>query len=363
MLSGVAALLAVGTFLFGAALVVGINQWSLDDEDLPQKAPNLASGASSPFSAPTASSAGQPARMAFESTVKIGFDVYSAFEKSWAAIQRAPGTLWLAGLLMAIAECRSNSPNDSSSGDEYAALETTSSQVALLQSEWDTVFEQPVFIVGVLAAGVLCFGLQVAFRSWLVPGLIRMNTRMLRHHEGGFSELFGGIDRAAAIFGWRLLRMGLLFIPVSIFLVPMVGVGVGAGLMGTDIDALFKQPEVVPLLVLLAFMALVLWLYLAPITFLTEMFIVLDNHDPITALKLSSRAAQGNRITLTVFALVTLIVQAVVGVLGLLFFCVGVVFTVPIAQALYELMWVHAFLLARHGMGRVVVLSEPDAGL
>jgi len=76
--------------------------------------------------------------------------------------------------------------------------------------------------------------------------------------------------------------------------------------------------------------------------------VVLEQATPVQALRRSFALANGNRMPLLAFAIVSWLIQAA-AVVGILLCCVGLLYTVPIARSLVGFAKTESFLLFTRG--------------
>ena len=294
------------------------------------------------------------------SFVPLAGDLGGAFAFSGSApaanqaVQRGWGPLFVGGWILSLLDL--NSGGGGSDDTDVGALSLPSGS-RIAQSTPDLDISDPTLfaaILGGLATLFLCFGLMVLLRAWIAPGWIRLQQETHVQGTGSWRTLFGGRDRMLAMLGWRILRLSLLALPWSMVLAP-----------GAAAFTLSDAPISASLAVIGvgAFLAFVCWLWVAPGLLLGEFFVALDGNDPVLALRRSLDAARGHRVELVVFYVIWAILQAVIVLAGMLLFCVGMLFTVPLGRAMSDSAWCRGFLLARDGLDAPTVwsaLQEPQ---
>lgn len=273
-------------------------------------------------------------------------------DNGMAAVRLALGPMWLAGILMGISDgCNvptqfpslpSGDPKDSSSwlrlgdADAWRVAATGGSSISPEMLGWIVGIAAVAVLVGItVGAALFCFG------SWVHTGFIRLHVNILEHASDAVAPLFSGKDRFWAMAGWKLVSGFALSAAFLVSAWP--GALVAYVGYARDSDTMLVAGAVVGLLVALPVTA-----FVAFGGYLGDCAVVLEGASPVEALRRSWSLARGNRFALFWFALVCLAVQ-MVGALGILVCCVGIVFTMPLAIALTGFAKTESFLVFTRG--------------
>jgi hypothetical protein len=163
-----------------------------------------------------------------------------------------------------------------------------------------------------------------------------------------FSDLFGGSDRFFAQLGASLLKyllLGATMLPTLIVVVVALVVNGPEAQLDPVAD------------VALANLAATTWVALGLV--FTDVVVAVERRGPAAALRRSMELAAGHRMDLFLFLLLSGALSIAVAVPGAFLFGIGLLVTVPIAVALNEHAFVHAYARAL-GL-RPVADPNPDA--
>lgn len=270
--------------------------------------------------------------------ISEAFSPVRAIRHGVAAVQRAPASLLVGGFLLFLLDsCTSGGGTNTNLQDAFqdgATPEFTAAATAVLVS---------LVLLG-LGVGLVAF----LVRCWFLPGWIRLHRHVLETGTEALPVLFRGGDAFGRMLGWRLLFNVIAvgtFVAAALPGLAILGVGYSQGITEAWIAA--------GLLVIVA-VALPVQIYVGTGILLGDYAVALEGLGPVGALDRSWELARGNRLSLLVFFAVTTLFTFA----GLLLCCVGVFFTLPVAQVGMT----EAFLLATvPGAERWVV--PRDAGL
>jgi hypothetical protein len=176
----------------------------------------------------------------------------------------------------------------------------------------------------------------------LQTGFVRLHVNILEHASDDLAPLFSGRDRFRAMVGYNLLS-GL-----SLLAAGMITAWPGALLayygFSTKHHALaYAGIAFVPIFTLPVLVYVALGAYLGPLV------VALDEATPVHALRRSWALAYQNRWPLLGFALVCWLVQ-LLGYIGILLCCVGVLGTLPLARAWIGFAKTESYLLFTRGL-------------
>jgi hypothetical protein len=292
-------------------------------------------------------------RMAEYHPIGRSFAPGRAIDNGMAAVRLALGPMWLAGLLMGISDgC--NMPtqfpslpigdkDDASSWlripdvDGWRMAATGASPFSPEMLGW-IVGIAAVVVVVALTVGIALF----AFGAWVHTGFIRLHVNILEHASDAVAPLFSGKDRFWVMAGWKLVA------GFSVSAAVLVAAWPGA-LVAYVGYARESQTMLVAGVAAMAIVALPVVVFVALGVYLGDCVVALENVGPIAALRRAWALARGNRFALFWFAFVCFAVQ-LVGALGIVLCCVGIVFTMPLAIALTGFAKTESFLLFTRGI-------------
>lgn len=225
------------------------------------------------------------------------FDPVRALSSSWTLMLRAPLALILGGIMLALTE------GDFGSGVHWSGEE-----------DWD---DPEAMAAGAIGLVCCCIGFGIwIFNCLLQVGFAGALQRVMVTGEERFSDLFKERGLWLGMVLARLLKFVIIFASFLPFFVMIGGpLALGHGLdvwpLGV-IAAVFFGLAYVPI-----FFYVILGLALV------EQAVAVESLAPVAGLQRSWEVAKGNRLSLFVFLLVTVIVE----IAGLLACCVGVLFT------------------------------------
>lgn len=197
---------------------------------------------------------------------------------------------------------------------------------------------ESVIIGGLLAVVFIVVAAILLFRSWFVPGWIRVHRDIIETGNGDFATLFSGADRMFPLLGWSLLAGVIGLGTVALAAAPGIGLAVWGGTQDNDVLLAAGFGLVVLL-------ALPVWLYVFPGLAVGELAVVLDGLGPVDALARSWAFVEGARGSMILYLLAVLGVRMVAGIAGLCMCCIGGLVTNPIAFALTDLGTTESYLL------------------
>jgi uncharacterized membrane protein (Fun14 family) len=287
-------------------------------------------------------------------SISEAFDLNRAISNGLTAVRISTGPMWVAGMLMSIADgCGSSVPTNLSSlwsGNHTRAhlllaggRQGTPDLRRLLESVGSG--KMLGYMLGLVVAFLLVavvIGLCLfALNCWATTGFIRLHVSILERAGEELAPLFTGRDRFWAMAGYKLLS-GL-----SISATAIATSWPGA-LLACVGYASHRHALLIGGIGLVLLCALPALAYVALGTYLGELAVVLEGASPSQALRRSWALARGNRMPLLLFSFVCSLLQAV-SVFGLLLCCVGVLATVPLGRALVGLAKTESFLLFTRG--------------
>lgn len=249
------------------------------------------------------------------------FDPVRALSAGWTLMMRAPLTLVVGGILIAL--------TDPDASSVYNIDEES--------------FDEPwhLFTGGMLAGASCCVGVALfVFNCLLQVGFAGAVQRVMVTGEERFADLFQERGLWLTMIVARAIK---LFLKVFSFL-PVVFLAGGPILIGSATDLL---PVGVAAGVLFALCYVPIWVYVLLGLSLVEQAVAVESKNPVEALQRSWELARGNRLHLLLFAIVT----GVVTITGVLLCCVGVVFT----SAWSFVAWYEGYIR--------LTLPEPEEGM
>lgn len=302
--------------------------------------------------------------------ITFAFGVARAFENGWLALKRAPIPMMIAGFLMAVLD-GSNGGFNGSGGNDFNSnsnsdYDTYSSMVESLGVPLEAAFTdvfgdvlRPVavwaqmggpeltFILGILVVTMICVGAIViamtVARAFVRPGVIRLHSHVLQTAEtDSIAVVFSGSDRFLHMLGWEFMVMLIDLVVLVLAAIPggiVLGIGIGMDIVPLSI--------VGSLLIALFFIAALLYVNLG-LAFGPHL-ITLEERSPVDALKRSWMLARGNRFWLFLFLLCGAVIKFLAALVGLLMCCVGLLVTVPAAQAIIDFAFTESFLMFTRG--------------
>ncbi|MFI5306281.1 MAG: hypothetical protein ACHQ53_02950 [Polyangiales bacterium] len=285
--------------------------------------------------------------MAEHHPVGDAFDVQRAVSHAFAAVRLAAGPMWVAGLLMSISDgCGGGPPSSWPSRHERAHFLLSRAPtglrdlIAALDSSGKLAVAVGV-IIGIILVALVLGACLFALNCWVTTGFIRLHVNVLEHTSEELAPLFTGRDRFWPMMGYKLLA-GFLVSGAAIAaawpgallaLAGVLGKRVGVSIAGVGLMLLCAGPVLV---------------YVALGTYLGELSVVLESASPVQALRRSFALANGNRLPLMGFAIVSWLLQ-IASLVGLLLCCVGALYTVPLGRALVGFAKTESFLLFTRG--------------
>ncbi|MFK7990978.1 MAG: hypothetical protein AB8I08_33465 [Sandaracinaceae bacterium] len=299
----------------------------------------------------------------------FAFGVSRAFENGWLALKRAPIPMMIAGFLMAVLDGSNGGFNGSGGGNDYNTNSDSDTYSSLvdsvgvpLEAAFTDVFGDvlhPVavwaqmggpeltFILGAMLVMLLCVGTIViamtVARAFVRPGVIRLHSHILQTAEtDSVAVIFSGSDRFLHMLGWEFMVMLIDLVVVVIACIP----GVLLIVIGWSMDIVVLN---ILGTVLMALMFLVALLYVNLGLAFGAHLITLEDRSPIDALKRSWMLARGHRFWLFLFLLCGFILKFLAALLGILMCCVGLIATIPAAQAIADFAFTESFLLFTRG--------------
>lgn len=286
--------------------------------------------------------------------------LFQAYPWAYRAVRGALIPLWLAGMLMSIVDCDAGGSGLPANVDApregngaYAAfdrLDISRASKLLLLNRVQTdnhlgvpadggtapplLLEDPASVV----LSVACFlvvTLALFFaRCAVVPGYLRMHREALREQPVNIRMLVRPEGRFVA-----LVLVNLLILAMTITLLTLAGGLASLPLLifgeGTSTVAVFSV-----LIILLAPLVIYALLGLS----FAEHAVVLRGAGPLPAIKLSWTMSRGVRLKIIGFAVVSSLVGLAGLVVGVLLFCVGVIFTTPLARVINDTCYTALFL-------------------
>lgn len=236
---------------------------------------------------------------------KDAFDPFRALRHGFAALQKEPASVIVAGLLLVVLDsCQggggNNVPSDMGSGsgmDETVAA-----------------------VIAVMALIGCCLGIFVLLaKSFVEPGAFRIGERLTIDGTSGLDPLFSGKDVWLSMLGYKVLSALITF---GVFVVAALPGGL---LLGAAFALADGGDPNMPLAVLggllMAVLVIPVAIYVGLGLALGSVIISLDRLTTMEALERSWSLAKGNRFQLFIFNLVNGLVVFV----GLLMCCVGMI--------------------------------------
>lgn len=197
---------------------------------------------------------------------------------------------------------------------------------------------ESVIIGGLLAVVAIVVVALLLFRSWLVPGWIRVHREIVETGNGEFATLFSGADRMFPLLGWSLLAGLIGFGTVALAAAPGAALAIFGGMQGND----WMLAGGCGLAVLLA---IPVWVYVFPGLVVGEQAVVLDGLGPVDALARSWAFVDGARGSMILYLLAMFGVRFAAGILGLCMCCIGGFVTNPIAFVLTDFGTTESYLM------------------
>lgn len=173
---------------------------------------------------------------------------------------------------------------------------------------------------------------------WIHTGFLRQQHEVLRTGTNAYGVLFSGADRYLPLLLWKLLSGLILWSLALVIAAPVAAVSLLAGAVGMMIS--------IPIGVIVLVIVMV---YVGLGFMFGDRLVALDGCGPMEALKRSWQMADGNRMTLFIFALVQGLVVIAGAILGILALCIGWIVTLPAAMAMGEVAFTEAYLLFTRG--------------
>lgn len=198
-------------------------------------------------------------------------------------------------------------------------------------------------MIAAIGVGIVCvtiiFAALFALRCWVHPGYIRLHKQVIETGAGDFSTLFSGADMFMKMVTWKLLSGLISFGAILVAALPGTALAIAGG-MGDQQLLLIGGGVLAVLLVLPVAIYVNMGLYVG------NHVVVLEGLSAMEALERTWSLANGNRLTLFIFAFVMGLVMIGALFAGLLMCCIGVLFTVPAARAMMDVGLTESFLLA-----------------
>lgn len=282
------------------------------------------------------------------------FDLNRAISHGYQGLQRAAGPMFLGAFLVWATQNSSSSFNLGDAGDLGKLFEgdepgsfdwTGDPEVSRRLTELLNGDELGMVIMGVLGT-LICLSMVALFfvclNCWFKVGWLRTHKQLIVTGSTDYGPLFSGGDRFFDMLIWRMLR-GVIVLGTST-------VAASPALAMVALGVKLEQPV---LFALAAIVGVVLTtpalLYVGLGLLLGDHALVLEGLSPMEALERSWSLAEGNRVTLLVFALVMGVLNTVGAAMGVFIFCIGVLITGPLAVAITELGFTESFLIAVEG--------------
>ncbi len=215
---------------------------------------------------------------------------------------------------------------------------------------------EPALLGGILVGAVCLMGLMLIFagvRAWVHVGYIRLHEEVIIEGDGSFGTLFGGGDRFVDMLLWKLLKMGIGFGVALASMLPG-GIVLGAG------AAMDSEPLIMGGVVLMMLIWLPVAIYVGLGMMLGEHVLVLENKGVMDTLGRAWSLADGNRVTIFVFAFMAGLAQFAAAIVGLMMCCVGVIITSPGCRALVDVGWTESFLFHTRGEEEAAKWRVPE---
>jgi hypothetical protein len=285
------------------------------------------------------------------------FSIRRSIGNGFLALRTAAAPMWLAGLLMSIAECNGGGgdladlANFGDDDDTSSSFVLPTHGIALLARASARLgadaegFELSGWLIGAVLAfvlGALLIGLALfALACWLHTGFIRLHVNVLEHASDELAPLFSGKDRFWPMAGFKSLAALAL---LSTFVVA-VWPGALLAYVGYARDDNTLMIGGFGAMVIVAVPALA---YVGLGLYLGELVVALDGATPVHALRRAWALARGNRLPLLGFGVVCALVQFV-SVAGVLLCCIGILATVPFARSLTGFAKTESYLLFTRG--------------
>ena len=261
---------------------------------------------------------------------QIAFDPVPCFRAGWDAVIRY-GTLplVLGGLLHA---CTTPSLDFSAEKDLGSSEGFSFNFGSLPEIPMDAIrpVEPPHELVQnfmneltllLLIGGLIGAGIMLLINSWLAVGYIRLQAETLQTRRGQFATLFSGFDAFVPMLTWQVLRYGIqigvaaaIFAPFAIFF---------GG------DWLLNEGASGGIFIVIGLVCMVgAVIYTGLGLGLGSRYVVLHGCSPLEALERTWGAVAGNRLPFLLFYFLA----GACNVIGLLACCVGLLFSIPIAE-------------------------------
>jgi hypothetical protein len=286
------------------------------------------------------------------------FSIRRSIGNGFLALRTAAAPMWLAGLLMSIAECNGGGGDLADLADIGDDDDDTASFFGLPARGLAFLAHVPArvaagaedveltaWVIGAVMAvvlGALLIGLLLfALACWLQTGFVRLHVNILEHASDELAPLFSGKDRFWPMAGFKSLAALAL---LSTFVVS-VWPGALLAYFGYARGDNTLMIGGIGAMVILAVPALV---YIGLGLYLGELVVALDGATPVHALRRGWALARGNRLPLLGFAVVCALVQFV-SLAGLLLCCIGILATVPFARSLTGFAKTESYLLFTRG--------------
>lgn len=279
------------------------------------------------------------------------FDLGDSISVTVSALKAAPVPLLLAGLLMSFFTGGSGGgPVSPGGGGGSGSSSSSSSELdPTALSDWFNSQLEGVNLaflalaIGLLLVLGLCAGLLwAAFFSFLQVGWIRMHEQVLASGTTTIGTLFSAGSRFRPMLGYTLLSAG-----VSLGIWALLG---GPWLLlGAWALRAQSLPAGIVAAMLLILVPIIPYIWWQLSVAFGAHAIALDGETARGALRRSMALAEGNRLNLLLWGFVMRFLAGVVGMLGIVACCVGLLLSLPAAKVLSDLPFTRGYLLLSRG--------------